>query len=177
MRKSISLAFILSLIFFLILNFLFYIIGNAIEGSLETEFNYISNNPLYILYRLNQPMAHFPWDIAEWINDSGFSDGDRLRFGLMIVAIVGAAIIAGLTGGSIKNALIGWVITCIVSIVMLYIAVYYVEIIYHLIWGSYGASFNEVALKLFITGIFNTALYGLLVALVALIAGKSKSYK
>ena len=177
MRKSISLAFGLSLIFILLMNFLFFIIANAIEGSIDTQIQFLTEYPFLIFYRLAQAMGHFPWDIVEWINnDSIYSQADQLRFVLMLVAIIVGAIIAGLAGGSIKNAVIGWTITCIILIIFVGIAAYNEQVVRNLITGISGATFEEAIVWIVIRGIFNTILYGLLTALIALIAGKSKSY-
>ncbi|MFX1276908.1 MAG: hypothetical protein ACFFBP_05065 [Promethearchaeota archaeon] len=176
MRKSIGLAFGFSLLFILLMNFLFFIIANAIEGSIEAQFNAIAANPYYLCYRLAQPMGHFPWDIVGWINSDVYNNGDNLRFGLMLVAIIGGAIIAGIAGGSIKNAIIGWVITCIILIILIGIAAFNVQGVIYLITGSYTTSFEDAMIWIVLRGIFNTIIYGLLTVLVALIAGKSKSY-
>ena len=178
MRKSISLAFGLSLIFILLMNFLFFIIANAAEGSIDTQIQHLTQYPYLIFYRLAQAMGHFPWDIVDWINnDAIYSEFDHLRFGLMLVAIIVGAIIAGLAGGSIKNAVIGWTITCIILIVFVGIAAYNEQPVRNLITGISGATFEDTIVWIIIRGIFNTIIFGLLVALIALIAGKSKSYK
>jgi len=178
MRKSVSLAFGLSLAFILLMNFLFFIIANAIEGSIDTQIQTLTQYPYLIFYRLAQPMAHFPWDIVGWINnETVYNQADQLRFALMLVAIIVGAIIAGLAGGSIKNALIGWTITCIILIIFVGIAAYNVPGVRNLITGITGATFDETIVWIIIRGIFNTIIYGLLAALIALIAGKSKTYK
>jgi hypothetical protein len=176
MRKSMGLAFGLSLLFILLMNFLFFIIANSIEGTIDVQLNAIAENPYWLCYRLAQPMAHFPWDIVGWINSDVYTDADNLRFGLMLIAIIGGAIIAGVAGGSIKNAVIGWTITSIILIVLIAIAVYNVEGVIYLVTGSFSTSVEDAIVWVILRGIFNTILYGLLAALVALVVGKSKSY-
>ena len=176
MRKSMSLAFGFSLLFILLMNFLFFIIAYSTDGTINAQFNAIAENPYYLCYILAQPMGHFPWDIVGWINSSTYTDADNLRFGLMLLTIIGGAIIAGLAGGSIKNAVIGWVITGIILVVLIAISVYNVDGVITIITGSSSTSVEETMVWVVLRGVFNIILYGLLTALVALVVGKSKSY-
>ncbi|MBN1801286.1 MAG: hypothetical protein JW891_07255 [Candidatus Lokiarchaeota archaeon] len=177
MKKSAGIAFIISLVVLLLLNFLFYIIGMSLDDTLSSDLNLVSNNFTWLLWRLAQPSTAFPWEIAgDWMEFPGVTDGDKLRYVMMILIMIFAAIAAGLTGGDISNAVIGWVITMIVCIVMVTIAASQSQVVCYWVTSRSSTQFSDAVVWIIVKGIVNMILFGIVAALVALVVGRSKKY-
>lgn len=165
MEKNIRMAFVFSLITLILLNFLFYIIGFSIEGLLDYEMNDIATNPIWILYRLFQPFGHFPFDLAGLIEAPVL--GHLLRYIGMIITLIITALVAGMAGGNNKNAIKGWVLTCIVCIVMVGIAA---SLIYEVrIRVTLNTSSEIIIAIVFVimAGAVNILIFGVITILVA----------
>ncbi len=179
MRKSAGMAFIISLVILLLLNFLFYIIGMSMDGGnkLSDDLNLVSDNFTWLLWRLAQPSTAFPWEIAgDWMERPFVTDGDKLRYIMMILIMIFAAIAAGLMGGDITNAVIGWVITMVVCIVMVTIAASQSQLVCSWVTSQSSAEFSDAVVWIIVKGVVNMILFGIVAALVALVVGRSKKY-
>ena len=174
MKKSLGTALILSLLVFVMLNFLFWIIGYSMEGTLESQFDIIANYPGWIIVKLFYPMARFPWTFLDLASQTS-SDGLKVIYIGYLFSLIIASIVAGLTAGDIPNAIGGWSITGVVCILLVIVAVYeeYVR------WLGYEflGTLEEVIVEIIVSGILNIIIFGCVAVLIALIVGKSKSYK
>lgn len=78
-----------------------------------------------------------------------------------------AALIAGLMGGSIGNAFIGWLMAsgCFILLIIFMITIDPFNIAY----VCFGCTFDQAIVKVLISGFVNTLIFGALVFIIALI--------
>ncbi len=74
MKHSLFRAFLFSLLVFLALNFLFFIIGYAVANILDFPLGRIADHPTHSIHVITYPVQWFPWELIERsiINDIGF---------------------------------------------------------------------------------------------------------
>ncbi|UCC18585.1 MAG: hypothetical protein JSV62_10805 [Promethearchaeota archaeon] len=170
MKHSLIRAFLFSLIVFLALNFLFYIIGYSVEDLLYLPLSRIAEHPTHIIYLITYPVNWFPWELIE-----DFISASSLGFKIYtlggFISFLIAALIAGLMGGSIGNAFIGWLITsgCFILLMILMISIDP----FNLGFICTMCTLDEGIVSILITGIVNTLIFGALVFVIALIKGRS----
>jgi hypothetical protein len=170
MEKSLVRAFLFSLIAFLVLNFLFYIITYSLADMLDAVFNPIVAHPTHSIYLLVYPSQYFPWVLIEYIISAGSLAFKILYIGGFISFVI-AAIIAGFMGGDIKNSLGGWFLTAI-CYMLLFIAIISIDQ-FNLNYVSFTATLIDGIVIILISGTVNAIIFGVLVFIIALIKGRS----
>ncbi|MBN1801287.1 MAG: hypothetical protein JW891_07260 [Candidatus Lokiarchaeota archaeon] len=158
MRKGLLTAFILSMLVFVLLNFLFWIIGYAIVGTLDSQIDYISTEPRIILVRLVYPIAGYPWEIIEGAANTTF-DGIRVMLIGYFLSLIISSIVAGLAAGDLGNAFFAWALVCVVSVILALIG-----------FDLFTSDLQSEAYDIIFAGIIHLILFGLLALLVAQIA-------
>ena len=170
MEKSLVRAFLYSLIAFLVLNFLFFVIGYAIDDNLGNMFDIMADHPTMVIYTLVRPISNFPWDIIEFIN-LVIGNGRKIMYVGYFVSLITASIIAGFSGGDIPKSLGGWFLTSICSIISI-IAICYMDAF--IIINICGVCpINEAIIEVLITGVTNLLIYGGVTLIIALIVSRS----
>ncbi|MFX1366053.1 MAG: hypothetical protein ACFFCE_18345 [Promethearchaeota archaeon] len=169
MKRSTGRAFIFSLIVFLVLNFLFYIISFAIGDILDSVFDTIADHPSSSVFLLIYPSRYFPWEL---ITNSVDASSFAFKFFYMagLISFIIAAIVAGLMGSNIGESIGGWMITAICYMLM-FIAIISIDD-FNLNYISFTATLIDGIIRILITGTVNALIFGLLVILIALIKGK-----
>ncbi len=158
MRKGLLTAFFLGLIVFILLNFLFWIIGYSIVGTLDAQINYIATEPRTLLVRLVYPIAGYPWEIIENAANTSF-DGIRVMLIGYFLSLIISSIVVGLTAGELGTAFFAWALVCIVSIILALIG-----------FDLFTSDLESAAYDIIFAGIIHLILFGLLALLVAQIA-------
>ena len=170
MKKSLGRAFIFSLLVFLALNFLFYIIGYSIAGMVDLLLDRIAAHPTHVIYLMIYPSQYFPWEIL-----SSFSNVGTLGFQILFlggfISFIIAAIVAGLIGGDIGKSFGGWILAVICSM-LLFITIIAIDE-FNLNYISFTATLVDGIVILAIAGAVNGLIFGALVILIALLKGKS----
>lgn len=69
MRKNIVIAFIFSLIVFIVINFLATIIGYSIAELIDLEVERYGDYPAFIPFRMIYSVGFFPWELLELYAD------------------------------------------------------------------------------------------------------------
>lgn len=169
MKKSLARAFLLSLIIFVALNFLFYIIGYSVGGLLNTLLDRIAAHPTHSVYLFIYTSQYFPWELIGKGIDVASLAFKIFYFGGLVSLII-AAIAAGLIGGNIGKSLGGWILTVICSMI-LFIVIFLLDS-FNLTYISFSATLTDGIVRILITGIVNALIFGALVIVVALIKGK-----
>jgi len=172
MKKSLIRAFLFSLIAFLILNLIFFVVGFSINGFLYTTFDTIAEHPIWIIRYLTDPFRNFLWNLVIDLS-SGMGIGWKIWNIGKILSLLFASIIAGISGGSILRSAGGWILTSILSIGLL-ISMFLIDS-----W-TLGAlcglcTLNETMVPVIISGIVNLVIFGCVALIVALFAGRSNS--
>lgn len=170
MKKSLGRAFLFSLLVFLVLNFIFYILTYSIADMLAAVFNPIAAHPTHSIYLLIYPSQYFPWQLIEYFIASGSLAFKLLYLGGFISFIV-AAIVAGLMGDSLRQSLGGWFITASCYI-LLFIAILSIDQ-FNLNYVSFTATLVDGIVIVLIGGAVNAVIFGALVFIIALIKGRS----
>ena len=170
MKKSLGRAFIFSLLVFLALNFLFYIIGYSIAEMLDNVVDRIADHPTHSIFLLIYPSKNFPWEL---LND--FIIVGSLAFKIYylggFISFIIAAIVAGLKGGSIGKSFGGWVLTVICSI-LLFIVIITIDD-FNLDYISFTATLVDGIVIVVIAGAVNALIFGAIVIIIAFIKGRS----
>jgi hypothetical protein len=170
MKHSLFRAFLFSLLVFLALNFLFFIIGYAGSGLLDAPLSRIADHPSHSIHVITYPVNWFPWELIE-----RFIITNSIWFKLFyiggFISFLIAALIAGLMGGSIGNAFIGWLMTsgCFILLVIIMISIDPFNIDYI----CYMCTLEQAIVKVVITGLVSTLIFGALVFIIALIKGRA----
>ena len=170
MKKSLGRAFIFSFLVFILLNFLFYIIGYSIAGMVDIVLDRIAAHPSHAIYLMVNPAQYFPWEILSLFSSTGIL-GFQIRYLGGFISYILAAIIAGLMGGDIGKSFGGWILSVICSIV-LFIVIMGVDD-YNLSYISFTSTFVEGIVVVAIASAVNALIFGALVILIALLKGKS----
>jgi hypothetical protein len=168
MEKSFARAFIFSLIIFFVLNFLIYVISYAIGGILDLLFGPIAAHPTQSVYLLIYPTRFFPWELINRAISASIAF--KIYYLGGIASYVIAAIVAGLTGGSIAKSFGGWILTAICSM-LLFILIVILDA-ENLDFISFSATLIDGIVLILITGTVNALIFGALVILIALIKGR-----
>ncbi len=168
MEKSLVRAFIFSLIAFLVLNFLFYIITYSLADMLAAVFNPIAAHPTHSIYLLVYPSQYFPWVLIEYFISSATIAFKILYIGGFISFVIA---VAGLMGGDIKNSLVGWFLTAI-CYMLLFIIIISIDQ-FNLNYISFTATLIDGIVIILIGGTVNAIIFGVLVFIIALIKGRS----
>lgn len=120
-------SFLLSLIAFVGLNFVFTLLNVVITGGFDTLMTTIQNAPLMIIYYLfgsvsSVPLTNMDWAIAQPLfnNDMNFL---ILGIGFIVAPLI-AAILAGKFAESKLQGFSGWLLTVVVSTVVVAIGVF-----------------------------------------------------
>ena len=92
----------------------------------------------------------------------------------MFVALMIASIVAGLTGGNVKNAFVGWAIMMIFSIVLYIIPFSFDYLPLNHTCGS--CTYLEGVIKVVFIGIVHLLIFGCITLLTALIVGRKSKY-
>ena len=119
-------SFLLSLVAYVGINFLFLIIYNLINNTLDTLFSVLQAAPLMILYYLFGPITILPSSsIALIVNFTPFELSLLIRgIGFLIAPLI-AAIISGRFGESKAEAFGGWLLTAAISAGMIILAFFF----------------------------------------------------
>ncbi|MHA2007561.1 MAG: hypothetical protein ACXABO_07965 [Promethearchaeota archaeon] len=169
MKKSLVRAFLFSLLIFLVLNFLIYIVAYAIADLLNAVFDPIANHPTHSIYLMIYPSRYFPWELI------GNSIDATLAFKILylggVVSFVIAAIVAGLMGGSVGKSFGGWILTAI-CYMLLFITIISIDE-FNLNYISFTATLVDGIVIVLIAGTVNALIFGGLVFIIALIKGRS----
>jgi len=170
MKKSLSRAFIFSLLVFLALNFLFYIIGYSIAEVLNLTLDSIAAHPTHSIYLMVYPSGSLPWELL-----SDFNTYSNLGFKVLFlggfISLIIAAIVAGFMGGNIGKSFGGWILTVICSM-LLFIAIISIDE-FNLNYISFFVTLTEGIVIVAIASAVNGLIFGALVILIALLKGKS----
>ena len=120
-------AFLLSLAAFVGLNFIFAIIYFALSpGGFDTLFSTFETAPLMILYYLFGPIVNIPFINLNWVLIDPLLNNnmDNLLLGLgYLIAPLVAAILAGHFGESKLQCFSGWLLTVVISCIVVIIGV------------------------------------------------------
>lgn len=170
MEKSMLRAFLLSLVIFLALNFLIYIIAYAMADLLDVVFNTIADHPSQSIFLTTYPNRYFPWELFSRSAETSSFEFKLFYIGGFISFVV-AAIIAGFMGGDIIKSLEGWFLTVFVSTGLLIIMILIDD--FNLGYIKYGISLTEGIVIVVIAGLVNALIYGVIVFLIALLLGRS----
>lgn len=170
MKHSIFRAFIFSLLVFIVLNFLFFFICYAVEDILDLPLGRIADHPTYSIYAITYPASYFPWELIErFINVLSF--GFKLLYLGGFISFLIAALIAGLMGGSIGNAFIGWLMAS-GSIIILMIFMISIDP-FNLNYICFTCTLEGGIMMVLITELINALIFGALVLIIALMKGRA----
>ena len=173
MQKSLGRAFIFSLIAFVLVGFIFVIIEYSIGDAIDNLFGLFTDYPGTIIQWLLRPVRYFPWDIINEFLETSYISTKTWYVGMFLSLII-ASIIAGLTGGEVKNAFGGWALTMIFSIIMYIIPLS--------LGGQYTnntcglCTSQEAIIMVIIIGIVHLLIFGCITLLTALMIGRAKNY-
>ncbi len=123
---SFAKAFGLSLIAFIALNAVFFLIGHALLGTLDSFFDSLATSPYIIRSLLFGPLAgNFPSIIVAtitlWIGGFTVEPGSVILLVGYIIAPLIAAILSGRFGENKTQSFGGWFLTAIVSVLIILI--------------------------------------------------------
>ncbi|MFX1315691.1 MAG: hypothetical protein ACFE9T_07495 [Promethearchaeota archaeon] len=131
-------SFGISILVFIGLNFLFYVIAYAVDGELETFFDLLSDEPLLIGYVLFGAIALLPGLVLQmgiiyplYGEDYGLPDLTIIEIILFIGLIISpliAAILSGRFGESKFESFGGWFLTAIISLALVAIFIFIDEV-------------------------------------------------
>jgi hypothetical protein len=172
MKRSIGRAFLFSLVAFVLINLLFLIIYYYIAPIIDISdlFDLFANYPGMIIQRLFQPLRWFPWDFFIQNVDTAA----RVLYIGEFLSLIIASIIAGLAGGDMKNAIVGWILTMIFSIVI-FIITFFLGSSY-LVFYCGSCDLLEAIITVTIKGIVHILIFGCITLLTALMIGRGKKY-
>jgi hypothetical protein len=165
-------AFLLSILAFVGLNFTFTIIHFAlIPLGLEELFTTIQNDPLMILFYLFGPIICSPSFIFNWVITQPILLDDMsylvLGLGYLIAPII-AAILAGRLGENKGQSFGGWLLTVVISTVLVVIGALLNSTLQVVISATYIlGSFNEILVFSLINCVINLVFYGFFVLLLS----------
>jgi hypothetical protein len=170
MEKSLVRAFLFSLLVFLVLNFLFFIVGYSIAGLIDLPLDRIANHPTHSIYLLTYPCRFFPWNIIEYFLSSS-SPGLKILYLGGFISFVVAAIVAGLMGGDIGKSFGGWILTslCYTGLFIFMITIDS----FNLDYICFACTYTEAVVEVLIACIVNMLIFSALVLLIALLKGRS----
>lgn len=174
MKRSLGRGFLFSLIAFVLVGFIFIIIAYSIGGGIDTLlFGFFADYPWAIIQWLLRPVRYYLWDIINEILATSYISTKTWFIGMFLSLII-ASIIAGLTGGNIKNSFGGWALTMIFSIIL------------YIIPLSLGGQYTnntcglctpqEAIIMVIIIGIVHLLIFGFITLLTALMIGRGKKY-
>ena len=173
MKKSLGRAFIFSFIAFALVGLLFLIIAYSIGGAIDNLFSLFADHPSMIIQYILRPLRYFPWELfTEFFETSYFST--RTWYVGMFVALIIASIVAGLTGGNMKNSFVGWAIMMILCIVLYIIPFGFDSLSLNHTCGA--CTYLEGVIEVVIIGIVHIPIFGCITLLTALMIGRSKKY-
>jgi hypothetical protein len=173
LKKSLGRAFIFSLIAFVLVGLLFQIISSSIGGTIDSLFGVFADHPGMIIQYILRPLRYFPWEIFnEFFATPNLST--KIWFIGMIVALIIASFVAGLTGGNVKNSFTGWAIMMIFSIVLYIIPFSFDPMSFIFTCGT--CTYLEGVIKVVIIGIVHILIFGCITLLTALMISRSKKY-
>lgn len=151
-----------SLLGFLGLNFLFVIITETITGNLNFLFSDISSDPLIILLIFFGPLVNMPGSVFSSI----FAQISLGIIGPMLIQSIGfiispfvASLIAGRTGENKGGSFGGWMITAMISVVVLGILAF-ISPATLLYYGIPVVEPSLVLISFLISGAVNGVFYG-----------------
>ena len=170
MKHSLLRAFLFSLLIFLALNFLFFIIGYTVAEILDLPLGRIADHPTHSIHLITYPAEYFPWELIDYFT-SNSSLGFKILYLGGFISFIIAAIIAGLMGGSIGNAFVGWLMTSSCYILLL-IAMISIDD-FNIGFICFPCTLADGIVEILITGIVNALIFGALVFIIALIKGRS----
>ena len=171
MERSLFRAFIFSLIVVIALNFLFYIIGYSILGTLDIQFTRASSHPTYIVLWLTYPYTWFPWEL---IIDAMTRD-PSIHIGLIIMdiglvaSLAVGSIVAAIFGGDFSKSLGGWVLTSLTCVAALFIIVIIDS--FNLSWICWPCELGEAMVYILVVGVVNLLIFSGITLLTVLIVG------
>ena len=171
MKKSLVRAVLFSLIAFLVLNFMFFIIAYSIEGYINSAFTSIAAHPALILFWLANPMQHFIWELIMGIAFPVGVGWTVLYIGY-IFSLTIASIIAGIAGGSILKAVGGWIITSIISMGLI-VAMFFIDS-YTITYFCGLCTLNEAIVEIVLPGVVNLLIFSGVALVVGFLVGRSK---
>ena len=173
MKKSLGRAFIFSFIAFALVGLLFLIIAYSIGDSIDGLFELFADHPGMIIQYILRPLRYFPWEIFDEFFATSYISTRTWYIG-MFVALIIASIVAGLTGGNIKNAFLGWAIMMIFSIILYIIPFSFDSLSLNHTCGA--CTYLEAVIKVVIIGIVHIPIFGCITLLTALMMGRAKKY-
>ncbi|UCC18587.1 MAG: hypothetical protein JSV62_10815 [Promethearchaeota archaeon] len=173
MKKSLGRAFIFSFIAFALVGLLFLIIAYSIGDSIDVLFTMFSQHPGLIIEYILRPLRYFPWEIFNEFFTTLYVSTKTWYIG-MFVALIIASLVAGITGGSIKNAFLGWALMMIFSIILYIIPFSFDYLTLNHTCGS--CTYLEGVIKVVFIGIIHILIFGCITIFTALIIGRRKKY-
>jgi hypothetical protein len=132
-----------------------------------------ADHPGMIIQYILRSVRYFPWEFFEEIFATSYI-ATRTWFIGMFVALIIASIVAGLTGGNMKNAFGGWVVMMIVAIILYIIPLGFDSLSLNHTCGS--CSYLEGVIKVVIIGIVHILIFGCITLLTALLIGRANGY-
>ena len=171
MKTSLIRAFLFSLILFFIINFLIVIISYSVAGYLDLHLATISIEPLIIIVDLIHPIGMFPWEAIQRSFNS--IPGFNILYMGFVISLAVASIIAGIFGGSLGKSIIGWILTSVtcIGVFILLISISTANLSFY----CFMCSLEEGIIEIFITGISNMLIFGILTSIIAVIKGRSST--
>jgi len=173
LKKSLGRAFIFSFIAFALVGLLFLIIAYSIGGAIDGLFGLFADHPGMIIQYILRPVRYFPWEIFGEFFATSFTS-TRTWFIGMLVALIIASIVAGLTGGNMKNAFLGWAIMMIFSIILYIIPLGFDTLSLNHTCGA--CTYLEGVIRVVIIGVVHLLIFGCITLLTALMIGRTKKY-
>jgi hypothetical protein len=126
-------AFGFSLLAFIGLNVIFFLIGEGIDGTLASYFAYVGSNPMGIIYFFEGPIVtgwagpQFPLTMytifSGWVGGAPVAAGEVIMFIGYIVAPLLAAFLSGRFGENKLEAFMGWFATVMICALIVMIMV------------------------------------------------------
>jgi hypothetical protein len=171
MEKSLLRAFLFSLLVFLALNFLFYIITYSVADLFDLLINNISDHPSHGIYLTTYPTHYFPWELFERFAETSTTSAFKIYWLGGFISFVLAAIVAGFMGGDLVKSLIGWFLTVVCAMIILVI-VFMIDD-YNLTYISFTTTLVDGIITVLIAGLVNALIYGVIVLLIAFLTGRS----
>jgi len=173
MEKSLSRAFIFSFIAVIALNFLFYIIGYSILGTLDIHFTRASSHPTYIVLWFTYPYTYFPWELVidAMTRDPSIHIGLIIMDIGLIASLAVGSIVAAIFGGDFSNSLGGWLLTSLACIIAILVIIFVDP--FNISWTCHysGCEIGYTVILVIIKGLVNLLIFGGITLLTVLVVG------
>jgi hypothetical protein len=166
-------SFLFSILAFVGLNFIFTILYFAFGPGFDTLLFNIQNFPLMIIYYLFGSIISFPSIIFNWTIAQPFFGSlvlTNLILGIgYLASLILAAILAGKFGESKGQCFSGWLLTAIISSVLVIIGVFLSDFFKNTLFNVYGwpIAIDVLLINIIISCTINIVFYGFFAVLVS----------